>query len=90
MKKANPMKHNVLLAVVLFAGGALAQTPAPKPAAEAPKPATAAPAPAATPAPTPVADAPKPMRKSRRNEDARKCLDEPNNNAIIKCAEAYL
>lgn len=26
----------------------------------------------------------------RRNEDARHCLDEPSNTAIIKCAEAYL
>jgi len=26
----------------------------------------------------------------RRFEDARHCLDEPTNTAIIKCAEAYL
>ena len=29
-------------------------------------------------------------RKSRRNEDARHCLEQPTNTAIIKCAEAYL
>jgi hypothetical protein len=27
---------------------------------------------------------------SKRMEDARHCLDEPSNTAIIKCAEAYL
>jgi hypothetical protein len=27
---------------------------------------------------------------SRRMEDARHCLEEPTNTAIIKCAEAYL
>lgn len=38
------------------------------------------------------AEAPKKrVRKhSRRMEDARHCLDEPTNTAIIKCAEAYL
>ena len=29
-------------------------------------------------------------KHSRRMEDARHCLDEPTNTAIIKCAEAYL
>ncbi|HEX4927364.1 MAG TPA: hypothetical protein VFV74_05135 [Burkholderiales bacterium] len=29
-------------------------------------------------------------KHSRRMEDARHCLDEPTNEAIIKCAEAYL
>jgi hypothetical protein len=90
MKKVNPMKHKVLLGLMLVAPMALAQAPAAKPAAEAPKPAAATPAPAAAPAPAVAAEAPKPVRKTRRNEDARKCLDEPNNNAIIKCAEAYL
>jgi hypothetical protein len=28
--------------------------------------------------------------KSRRSQDARACLGQPNNTAIIKCAEAYL
>lgn len=29
-------------------------------------------------------------RKSRRNEDARHCLEKSSNTEIIKCAEAYL
>ncbi len=28
--------------------------------------------------------------KSRRNEDARHCLERPSNTEIIKCAEEYL
>lgn len=28
--------------------------------------------------------------KSRRNEDARACLERGSNTEIIKCAEAYL
>jgi hypothetical protein len=28
--------------------------------------------------------------KSRRHQDARHCLDQPSNAAIIRCAEAYL
>lgn len=71
------MKHMTLISALLVSGVALAQAPAqkPAPAAEAAKP---------------VAEAPKPVKKSRRSEDARKCLEEPNNNAIIKCAEAFL
>ena len=30
------------------------------------------------------------VRKSRRNQDARGCLDKPTNFEIAKCAEAYL
>lgn len=54
----------------------------------------------AKPAPKPDAKAaaeakPKPeraqvARKGRRDGDARHCLGEPSNTAIIKCAEAYL
>lgn len=75
----------------------------PKPVAEAPKPAAEPPKPVAEApkeAPKPVAEPPKvektaavadkPARKSRRSEDARHCLDQPNNTAIIKCAEEYL
>jgi hypothetical protein len=29
-------------------------------------------------------------RKSRRNEDARHCLEKASNTEIIKCAEAFL
>jgi hypothetical protein len=82
MKRGKPMKRKALFAAMLVSGWAFAQAPAPKPAAAPAKPAVEAPAPAA--------EAPKPVKKSRRSEDARKCLEEPNNNAIIKCAEAYL
>jgi hypothetical protein len=30
------------------------------------------------------------VHKSRRNEDARACLERGSNTEIIKCAEAYL
>ena len=94
MKKVNSMKHKVLFTAMLVSGLALAQAPAQKPGPEAPKPAAApaaAPAPATTPAAmTTEAPKPAPARKSRRNEDARHCLDKPDNNAIIKCAEEYL
>jgi hypothetical protein len=42
----------------------------------------------AQPAAAQMAEA-KPARKSRRG-DARHCLEQPSNTAIIKCAEAYL
>jgi len=54
-----------------------------KPAAQ-PEPAKTAAAKAET-SKKPIA-----RKHSRRNEDARHCLDEPSNTAIIKCAEAYL
>jgi len=99
MKKVNAMKHNVFVVTMLMSGLAFAQAPAQKPAPEAPKPVAVpavAPAPAAAPAAVPAAvtaEAPKPAapaRKSRRNEDARPCLEKPDNTAIIKCAEEYL
>ena len=40
--------------------------------------------------PEKAAAAEKAAKKSRRNEDARACLDKPSNTEIIKCAEAYL
>ena len=93
MKKVKPMKQKVFFMAMLVSGWALAQAPAqkPAPASEAPKPAAEAPKPAVE-APTATAEVakPAPVRKTRRNEDARKCREEPNNNAIIKCAEAYL
>lgn len=51
--------------------------------AQGDKPAQAGAAPAAQPA----ADAPK--RRSRSNEDARKCLEFATNLEIRKCAEQY-
>ena len=80
MKKDNAMKRNVFLAAILASGLAFAQAPVQKPVAQAPKP-----APAAEPA-KPAAE----PKKTRRSEDARQCLEQPNNNAIIKCAEAFL
>jgi hypothetical protein len=84
MKKGMPMKHKAFVGFMLVSGWAFAQAPAPKPAVEPAKPAVEA--------AKPMAEAPKPApaKKSRRSEDARKCLEEPTNNAIIKCAEAYL
>jgi hypothetical protein len=54
-------------------------------AAEAAEPAKAAEAPKAEAPAKPAA-----RKHSRRNEDARHCLDEATNTEIIKCAEAYL
>ena len=93
-------KFTVLLTAVAVSVPVFAQQPAQpvapatdaKPAApvqepakaEAPKPATMAQAPKA-PA------APKKHTPSRRNEDARECLDKGGSNTdIIKCAEEYL
>jgi hypothetical protein len=79
------MRTAALLVALMFTSPAWSQ--ADKPAA---KPVAAKPA-----ADKPVADkgAPeKPMRKasSKRQEDARHCLEQSSNTAIIKCAEAYL
>lgn len=79
------LKSIALLAgFTLFSSLAVAQTqkePAPGRQAE-----TAAPAGAGKDASKPVPSA----KHSRRDEDARHCLDLPSNQAIIKCAEAYL
>ena len=55
----------------------------------------AQPAKPAAPKPQPEAQksdkkAPPAAHKSRRNEDARACLERGSNTEIIKCAEAYL
>ena len=67
--------------MMVFSSSVWAQAAKPS-AKEGPKEA-AAKAAAAKPAAAPA-------RKSRRNEDARHCLEQPTNTAIIKCAEAYL
>ena len=94
MKKVKPMKHNVFLAAILVSSLVFAQAPAPKPSADAPKPpAKEAAKPAAAAEVKPAALAAKPAvqaKKSRRSEDARHCLEQPDNNAVIKCAEAFL
>ena len=75
-----------------------------KPAANAPAPTAAQSGPTSAPVPTAsvvpaapaaageppsVAAAAPAKRRSRANEDARRCLDLPTDRAIIKCAEQY-
>ena len=72
------------LIVVLAAAPAL-------PAAAAPAP-PSVPKPAAVEKPT-AAQAPKdavaPRPRSRANDDARVCLDQPTEVAVVRCAEKY-
>jgi hypothetical protein len=89
------MKHIVFFVTLSMAGVAWGQAqkpaapvetakPAPeaaKPVAEAAKPA----APAAKPAPKAAG-----VKNSRRQQDARHCLERSTNNEVIKCAEGYL
>ena len=76
------MKRIALMLALAVASAAWGQ--AQKPAApEAAKP------PAQEAAKEPAKPAPV-ARKSRRSEDARHCLDQPTNTAVIKCAEEYL
>ncbi|HEY6820492.1 MAG TPA: signal peptidase [Burkholderiales bacterium] len=82
------MKRLVCIAVAAAfafassAGAQPAKPAAPKPAPEAQKPATEVQKPGKKPAAA--------AHKSRRNEDARACLERASNTEIIKCAEAYL
>jgi len=77
------MKRIVLMIGLAMAASAWGQGQ--KPAApEAAKPA------AQEAAKEPVKPSARGTKKSRRQEDARRCLDEPSNGAIIKCAEEYL
>jgi hypothetical protein len=61
-------------------------------AAQAPEQAAAAkPAEAAKPAPkAKAAKATHRATTAKRHQDARHCLERPNNDAIIRCAEEYL
>ena len=77
------MKRIVLIIGLAIAASAWGQEQ--KPAA----PAAAKPA-ALEAAKEPAKRATRATHKSRRQEDARHCLDEPSNGAIIKCAEEYL
>jgi hypothetical protein len=79
------MKIIVFLAALAFASVTWAQA-GKVPAKEAAKPAAAAEMKPVAVQAKPAAEA----KKSRRNEDARQCLEQPDNNAIIKCAEAFL
>ena len=87
------MRKIALILALAIALPAWAQADKAPAAAAAPAPEK----PAAQPAPEKTAAAKaetskKTMAKKhpRRFEDARHCLDEPSNEAIIKCAEAYL
>jgi hypothetical protein len=78
-----------LLVLALGAGFALAQAQEQKPAPPADRPQATGAKPQAVSEAKPEAK-PRPLIKSRRHEDARHCLERPNNTEIIKCAEAYL
>ena len=92
------MKKFALIAAFALAMPAWAQQA--KPPAEPAKPAAAE----APKAEAPKAEAPKvqaeaakpkaprkiPVHPSKRQEDARHCLEKGSNTEIIKCAEAYL
>ena len=79
------MKKTILAAALTLALSAWAQAPEQKDAA-------AATAEAAQPAQK--AKLAKSARKmtttAKRHQDARHCLERPNNDAIIRCAEEYL
>ncbi len=79
------MKRIALL-VVLMVSSSLALAQASKPAAPQEPPKAAAGQEAAKPSVKPAVVA----RKSRRSEDARRCLDKDSNTEIIKCAVEYL
>jgi hypothetical protein len=73
------MRTIVFLAMLALGStvwGQAEKTEAPKPEPTAHKTALAKPVPVA--------------RKSRRQQDARHCLDKASNTEVIKCAEAYL
>lgn len=84
----------IAMLVVLTVSSSLALAQASKPAAPEEPPKAAA---AQEPAKAAVREAAKPAaksavvaKKSRRSEDARRCLDKASNTEIIKCAEEYL
>jgi hypothetical protein len=77
------MKKTILAAALALVLPALAQAPEQK--AVAAQPVEAA-------KPAPKAKLAKATRKTtaKRHQDARHCLERPNNDAIIRCAEEYL
>ena len=78
-----------ILAAALAAALPLMQQPAWAQAAEQ-KDAAAKPAEAAKPAPKANAERTAHKATAKRHQDARHCLERPNNDAIIRCAEEYL
>ena len=78
-----------ILAAAIAAALPLMQTAA----AQAPQQKAEAAPPAEAAKPAPKAKLAKGMRKTtiaKRHQDARHCLELPNNDAIIRCAEEYL
>jgi hypothetical protein len=89
MKQDGTKRIAMLAVLAAFSSLALAQ--AETPAAAAPAPVAQEPAkPAARQAAKPRARSSVVAKKSKRSEDARRCLDKASNNEIIKCAEEYL
>jgi len=78
------MKKTILAAALALAWPAWAQAPEQKAAATTTEAAQ----------PAPKAKVAKSARKmtttAKRHQDARHCLERPNNDAIIRCAEEYL
>ena len=76
----------------ILAAALAAALPLMQAAAQAPEQAaTAKPAEAAKPAPkAKAAKATRRTTTAKRHQDARHCLERPNNDAIIRCAEEYL
>jgi curli biogenesis system outer membrane secretion channel CsgG len=85
MKRDGMKRIAVLVALTAFSSLAPAQ--AEKPAAPAGQEAAK---PAVREAAKPRAKSSVVAKKSRRSEDARRCLDRATNTEIIKCAEEYL
>ena len=83
-KKDGSMKIILLLAAAAVAWPVWAQAPV-----EAQKQADAE-RPAATPAKSAKAQKVHKASAAKRQQDARHCLQQPNNDAIIRCAEEYL
>ena len=91
-KKDGSMKIIVLLVTVLVTATAVAWPVWAQAPVEAQKQADAE-KPAATPAKSARAPKAQKMHKAsvaKRQQDARHCLQQPNNDAIIRCAEEYL
>jgi len=83
------MKKITFLVALALAFPAAAQSPAPEKKESAKPAADVAEAPKASAVSKP-AKAAKAAKKSKRQEDARHCLQQGDNNAIIRCAEEYL
>ena len=86
------MKRIALIAALAFASqaGWAQDKPAAAAAQPAPQPAAQEPAKPAPEAKAPGKAANNMKKTSKRNEDARRCLELEGNTAIIKCAEEFL